>query len=79
MPSSLQSQLDVSCAVIQSLAVQADLIERIAARACETLLAGRLLLTCGNGGSATEAQHLAEAVGGEGPAGLATRYEVQEP
>jgi D-sedoheptulose 7-phosphate isomerase len=60
MPSSLQSQLDVSCAVIQSLAVQADLIERIAARTCETLLAGRLLLTCGNGGSATDAQHLAE-------------------
>jgi D-sedoheptulose 7-phosphate isomerase len=60
MPSSLQSQLDTSCAVIQSLAVQADLIERIAARACETLLAGRLLLTCGNGGSATDAQHLAE-------------------
>jgi D-sedoheptulose 7-phosphate isomerase len=57
---SIREQLDASCAVIQSLSTQAELIERIAAQVRDTLLAGRLLLTCGNGGSATDAQHLAE-------------------
>jgi D-sedoheptulose 7-phosphate isomerase len=57
---SIREQLDASCAVIQSLAAQAELIERIAARVRDTVLAGHLLLTCGNGGSATDAQHLAE-------------------
>ena len=56
----LKSQLDASCAVIQSLAAQAELIERIAVQVRDTLLGGNLLLTCGNGGSATDAQHLAE-------------------
>ena len=60
MPLSIRSQLDASCAVIQSLASQAELIEQIAARVRDTVLGGRLLLTCGNGGSATDAQHLAE-------------------
>ena len=57
---SIREQLDASCALIQSLAAQAELIERIAALARDTLLAGHMLLTCGNGGSATDAQHLAE-------------------
>src|SRR6266542_4419633 len=55
-----QTQLNASVAVLQSLAQQADLIEAIAARVYETVAQGRLLLTCGNGGSATDAQHLAE-------------------
>ena len=59
-PQSIREQLDASCAVIQSLSTQAELIDRIAALACDTLVAGRLVLTCGNGGSATDAQHLAE-------------------
>jgi D-sedoheptulose 7-phosphate isomerase len=50
--------------VIQSLAAQAELIERIAALARDTLLGGHMLLTCGNGGSATDAQHLAEELVG---------------
>jgi D-sedoheptulose 7-phosphate isomerase len=54
------AQLEASCAVIQSLAAQAALVERIAARVRDTVLGGHLLLTCGNGGSATDAQHLAE-------------------
>ena len=57
---SIREQLDASCAVIQSLAAQAELVERIAALARDTLLDGHMLLTCGNGGSATDAQHLAE-------------------
>jgi D-sedoheptulose 7-phosphate isomerase len=57
---SIREQIDASCAVIQSLAAQAELIERIAAQVRDTLLDGHMLLTCGNGGSATDAQHLAE-------------------
>jgi D-sedoheptulose 7-phosphate isomerase len=60
MVPSLGAQLDASCAVIQSLAAQAGFVEQIAALVCDTLLADHLLLTCGNGGSATDAQHLAE-------------------
>ncbi|MEP7188538.1 MAG: SIS domain-containing protein [Roseiflexaceae bacterium] len=57
---SFQSQLDAGLAVLQSLASQSEQIEQIAATVRDTLLAGRTLLTCGNGGSATDAQHLAE-------------------
>lgn len=54
------TQLDASLQVLQALAQQAALIETIAARIYDTVANGRLLLTCGNGGSATDAQHLAE-------------------
>ena len=64
MPTSIHEQLDASCAVIQSLAAQAELIEQIAARVRDGMLGGHLLLTCGNGGSATDAQHLAEELVG---------------
>ena len=57
---SFQTQLDAGLAVLQSLANQAQQIEQIAATVRDVLLAGRTLLTCGNGGSATDAQHLAE-------------------
>lgn len=60
MTISFQSQLDASGAVLRSLAAQAATIEQIAMRVCDTVVSGRLLLTCGNGGSATDAQHLAE-------------------
>ncbi len=60
VPISISEQLDASCAVIASLAAQAELIEQIAACVRDTVLRGQLLLTCGNGGSATDAQHLAE-------------------
>ena len=60
MPPSLRSQLDASCAVIRSLADQAKAIEHIAGCVRDALLAGQMVLTCGNGGSATDAQHLAE-------------------
>ena len=57
---SFQTQLDAGLAVLQSLAGQAQQIEQIAATVRDALLAGHTLLTCGNGGSATDAQHLAE-------------------
>ncbi|MEO7911288.1 MAG: SIS domain-containing protein [Roseiflexaceae bacterium] len=61
MPSpSFQSQLDAGLTVLQSLAGQAQQIELIATTVRDALLSGHMLLTCGNGGSATDAQHLAE-------------------
>jgi len=60
MQPAFQTQLNASLTILQSLAGQAELIEAIAARVYETVAQGRLLLTCGNGGSATDAQHLAE-------------------
>jgi D-sedoheptulose 7-phosphate isomerase len=57
---SFQAQIDASLSVLQSLARQAELIDAIATRVRDTLLSGHMLLTCGNGGSATDAQHLAE-------------------
>ena len=55
-----QAQLDASIAVLGALGQQAAQAEAIAARVRDALLAGLMLLTCGNGGSATDAQHLAE-------------------
>jgi len=60
MSPSFQSQIEASLVVIGALASQADQVEAIAARVRDTVLGGHLLLTCGNGGSATDAQHLAE-------------------
>jgi D-sedoheptulose 7-phosphate isomerase len=57
---SIREQLTTSVAVIQSLAAQAEQIEQIAATVRDAVLNGHMLLTCGNGGSATDAQHLAE-------------------
>jgi D-sedoheptulose 7-phosphate isomerase len=60
MHPAFQDQLHASLAALQSLARQADQIEAIAIAVRDTVLRGGLLLTCGNGGSATDAQHLAE-------------------
>lgn len=60
MQPTFQAQLESSQAVLQALGQQAAQAEAIAARVRDTLLDGRMLLTCGNGGSATDAQHLAE-------------------
>ncbi|MBK9714071.1 MAG: SIS domain-containing protein [Kouleothrix sp.] len=60
MPPTFQDQLRSSMAVLRSMERQSGEIEAIAERVCDTVLSGRLLLTCGNGGSATDAQHLAE-------------------
>jgi D-sedoheptulose 7-phosphate isomerase len=57
---SFQTQLNAGLEVLQSLVGQAQQIEQIAATVRDALLAGHTLLTCGNGGSATDAQHLAE-------------------
>jgi len=60
MHPAFQDQLRASQEALQSLARQAGQIEAIAVTVRDTVLRGGLLLTCGNGGSATDAQHLAE-------------------
>jgi D-sedoheptulose 7-phosphate isomerase len=53
-----------ACRTLQSLAGQQDAFERFAAAAVQTLRAGGKILTCGNGGSAADAMHLAEELVG---------------
>ena len=60
MLASFQEQIDRSCAVLQSLVRDAEVIEQIAQLVCDSVVEGRVLFTCGNGGSATDATHLAE-------------------
>lgn len=55
-----QAQLDASLRVLADMSKQAALVEEIATRVCDAVTHNHLLLTCGNGGSATDAQHLAE-------------------
>src|ERR687887_526555 len=61
---SIQAQLTASVTILQALATQSEQIDAIATRVRDTLLGGHTLLTCGNGGSATDAQHLAEELVG---------------
>lgn len=60
MPLSFQDQIDESFHVLRSLASQSDTVELIAALVRDTILRGGVVFTCGNGGSATDAQHLVE-------------------
>lgn len=57
---SFQDQIDEIIPVLQALAGQAATIDQIAALVRDTVLGGGTLFTAGNGGSATDAQHLAE-------------------
>jgi D-sedoheptulose 7-phosphate isomerase len=57
-------QLAELAAVLQALAEQAPLVDHIADRIADALLAGQTLFTCGNGGSATDASHLAQEMVG---------------
>src|SRR3954469_16216794 len=54
-----------SASTIFTLENQIATIDKIAALAVGTLKAGRTILTCGNGGSAAEAMHLAEELTGK--------------
>ena len=46
-------------AVIQSIHAQQPLLERIASEMTTAVVAGKKVLSCGNGGSAADSQHLA--------------------
>jgi D-sedoheptulose 7-phosphate isomerase len=53
-----------ACRALQELAAQEDTFQKVAAAAVESLKSGGKLLTCGNGGSAADAMHLAEELVG---------------
>ena len=53
-----------ACRTLQWLSTQEEAFQRIAAEAVATLRAGGKILTCGNGGSAADAMHLAEELVG---------------
>jgi len=58
-PISLPDTIDASIKTLQSLTALADPLARAAALVTQCLLAGNKLLICGNGGSASDASHLA--------------------
>ncbi|MEI7642916.1 MAG: SIS domain-containing protein [Chloroflexales bacterium] len=64
MDSLFRGQLAESAAVFQSFAAQADAVDAICRLVADALLGGSCLFTCGNGGSATDAIHLAEEMVG---------------
>jgi len=53
-----------ACQTMQSLLAQQEVFERIAATLVNALSRGGKILTCGNGGSAADALHLAEELVG---------------
>lgn len=57
---SLEQHVEASRATLQSLLDQRERIEAIATQVRDTVLRGNTLFACGNGGSATDAQHLVE-------------------
>jgi D-sedoheptulose 7-phosphate isomerase len=65
MDSVLAKAVADSCAATQSLLSQAAVFETLAASAVQTLRADGKILSCGNGGSAADALHLAEELTGK--------------
>jgi D-sedoheptulose 7-phosphate isomerase len=63
-PSSVRESIERHLAGIAKVAEAAGTIEKIAAAIERTLSVGGKILTCGNGGSAAEALHLAEEMMG---------------
>lgn len=57
---SFREQLDEALAVLHTLEAQAEAIEQMTALIAAAVLEGHTLFACGNGGSATDALHLAE-------------------
>jgi D-sedoheptulose 7-phosphate isomerase len=64
MESILSKAISNSCTAMQSLLAQQAAFETIAAAVVQTLRAGGKILSCGNGGSAADAMHLAEELVG---------------
>ena len=60
MTPSFEQQLSEISTVLAALHAQAATVDAIAALVCDTVLGGGTLYTAGNGGSSTDAQHLAE-------------------
>jgi D-sedoheptulose 7-phosphate isomerase len=64
MDTLFRSQLDESVVVLQAFAAQAEAAGAVCRLVADALIGGRTLFTCGNGGSATDAIHLAEELVG---------------
>ena len=60
----LKKLITESCQTLQSLTKQEEAFEKIAAAVVATLRSGGKILTCGNGGSAADALHMAEELMG---------------
>ncbi len=61
---SFAEQLNESLSVLHALHAQTGTIEQIIALICAAVLRGQTIFSCGNGGSATDALHLAEELVG---------------
>jgi D-sedoheptulose 7-phosphate isomerase len=61
---SIRASLDAHVLALAGVSEAADTIERITAALAQTLRRGGKILTCGNGGSAAEALHMAEEMMG---------------
>jgi len=55
----LQSSIEDSCATLRALTVHEEPLQRSAKLMLNSLLGGHKLLVCGNGGSASDATHMA--------------------
>jgi len=64
MNSVLPAIVAESCRTLQSLLGQQEIFDQIAAAMVTTLRSGGKILTCGNGGSAADALHMAEELVG---------------
>jgi D-sedoheptulose 7-phosphate isomerase len=64
MTSSLHDQISENIGVLHALKAQAQQVEQIITVVRKALYEGRTLFTCGNGGSATDAFHLAQELVG---------------
>jgi D-sedoheptulose 7-phosphate isomerase len=60
----LPKLVEDACRTLQALASQEDVFQKIAVAAVTTLKSGGKILSCGNGGSAADAMHLAEELVG---------------
>lgn len=61
----LLARIERAARAVASLARSADAVERVCAAVRDALIAGGKVITCGNGGSAAEALHLAEELVGK--------------
>lgn len=61
---STRDYIESARASLAALQTRAELVDRIGERLTEVLAGGRKIMTCGNGGSAAEAMHLAEEMVG---------------
>ena len=64
-PDAIADYIARSASTIFTLENQLGTLQKITQTCLQTLKAGRTLLTCGNGGSAAEAMHLAEELTGK--------------